>query len=115
MTRILVVDDEVSFLRTLATALRTSGFETIIASDAEMALALLRSLRPDAMLIDVQLPGINGVELARRIKEDETHRGVPVILMSAYGKPPEHANGFIPKPFDLDHIDQLLAPYLMAS
>jgi CheY-like chemotaxis protein len=115
VTRILIVDDELSFLRTVATALRSSGFETIIASDAEMALALLKSLRPDAMLIDVQLPGIDGVELARRVKDDEQHKDVPVILMSAYGRPVEYGNGFIAKPFDLDHIDQLLAPYLVAS
>ena len=116
MTRVLVVDDELSFLRTVATALRASGFETIIAPDAETALALLQSLRPDAMLIDVNLPGINGVELARRVKEDQQHGDVPVILMSAYGRPREYTyTGFISKPFDLDHIDELLAPYLKAG
>lgn len=115
MTRVLVVDDDLSFLRTVATALRASGFETIIAPDAETALALLHALRPDAMLIDVNLPGIDGVELARRVKDDEQHRDVPVVLMSAYGRPREYANGFIAKPFDLDHIDELLAPYLKAS
>jgi CheY-like chemotaxis protein len=115
LTRILVVDDELSFLRTIATALRSSGYETIIASDAETALALLESLQPDIMLIDVNLPGIQGTELATRVKEHPEHSDVPVILMSAYDRPHQYSNGFLPKPIDLENIGKLLEPYLQRA
>ncbi len=110
---VLVVDDEPAILRVIAFVLRDMGCETYTAGDAERALDLLRSVRPKLIIADVKLPGMSGVELARRVKADEDLCSVPVLLMSAYGEPVFHpGDGFLPKPFDLEELSDLAAQYL---
>jgi two-component system phosphate regulon response regulator PhoB len=77
MTAALIVDDEPAILRLVAMVLRELGFETLTATDAETAAQLLKSSRPDLVVTDVRLPGISGVELARRIKAS---RRLPIRL-----------------------------------
>jgi CheY-like chemotaxis protein len=64
---ILIIDDAAVTLKLIATILRSEGYKVQIASNAEQALSTLRTLRPDLILVDVHLPGIDGFELSRRM------------------------------------------------
>ena len=113
MPSVLVVDDEPAILRIVTISLRTLGFETYAAPDAETALDLLTSVRPDIIVADVRLPGIDGAELARRVKSNAELSSVPVLLMSSFGEPARHeGDGFLAKPFDLDDLAAIVGPYV---
>jgi len=116
MTAALIVDDEPAILRLIAMVLRDLGFETLTATDAESATEVLKSSKPDLVVTDVRLPGISGVELAKRIKASRRLAKTPVLLMSAFAEPQEHeGDGFIAKPFDISELKEAFSPYIEAS
>src|ERR687894_3208404 len=80
---VLIVDDERTLARAIRTFMSEAGYEAEVAGDAETALALVESLRPDVVFADVRLPGMSGIDLLRRIREFDA--AIPVIIMSAYG------------------------------
>lgn len=80
--KILVVDDDQRMVNTTCDILRIKGFESISAFSGEEALEKLDNVKPDCVLMDVKMPGINGVEALKRMKAK--HPGLPVILASAY-------------------------------
>jgi two-component system response regulator AtoC len=80
---VLIVDDERTLARAVKAFLIESGYEAEVAPDAEQALGLLEALRPDVVFSDLRLPGMNGVELLRRIREFDP--SIAVIIMTAYG------------------------------
>ena len=80
---VLIVDDERTLARAIKAFLTESGYEAEVAGDAEQALRLLETLRPDVVFTDVRLPGMNGIELLRRIREFDP--AIPVIIMTAHG------------------------------
>lgn len=107
--RILVVDDEGSLLMTLAANLELEGFEVECASHGEAALALVRRQRFDLVLTDVRMPGMNGVELFRKIRT--LHPELPVLLMTAFAVESlieeaitEGVFAVLPKPFEIEHV-----------
>lgn len=105
MIAVLVVDDEPGVRRLLDIVLRETGCTVRLAPDAETALTVVEEEDPDVVLTDVRLPGMNGMELAERIRNDGHHHRAHVILMSAYGKPRQAASeDFLPKPFDLESV-----------
>lgn len=109
----LIVDDEPAILRLVTVVLQDMGCETLSAPNAEAALELLQSSEPDLIITDVKLPGIDGVELAHKIKEDELMGDTPVLLMSAYGEPRGHeGDDFLSKPFDIDSLIDFVSPYV---
>ena len=105
-TLVLVVDDEPRVRRLLAWVMNGEGWDVHTVGDAETALEQIGELRPDVALVDIRLPGMNGIELSQRIKErDGTH----VVLMSAYEQPREHAgDAFVAKPFDIQELTRLI-------
>ena len=115
MSNILVIEDEPTIQRILVLILSDQGHEVSATTDGEAGLTLLEEHRPDLIIADVRLTGMDGVEFTRRVKSNPEYAGVPVLLMSAYGRPPVHqADRFISKPFDIDeliqHVSQLLEP-----
>jgi two-component system, NtrC family, response regulator AtoC len=80
---VLIVDDERTLARAIKAFLAESGYEAEVAGDAEQALRLLETLRPDIVFADVRLPGMDGIELLRRIREFDA--AIPVIIMTAHG------------------------------
>ncbi len=113
MGSVLVVDDEPVILKIVAEVLDEIDVSTSVALDAESALRLLERERPDVVLTDVRLPGMDGVALADRIKSMDGLSSTPVLLMSAYGEPPaHHGDGFLCKPFDIDQLASLIARYV---
>ena len=82
MTRVLVVDDEPQFLRALETNLRGAGYEVETAATAGEALAAAALREPEAVILDLVLPGISGVEVCRELR---TWSDAPVIVLSVIG------------------------------
>ena len=80
MTRILLVDDEVNLRHTLSYALRQEGYDVLTAADGEQAVALFGTSHPDAVILDLMLPGIDGLEVCRRIRRDSD---VPILMLTA--------------------------------
>lgn len=106
---ILIVDDERTLARSIKLFLAEQGYETEVAEDADKALELLDRLRPDLVFLDVSLPGMNGIELLKRIKEFD--RNIAVIMMTAYGTIEGAVEAvklgafdYIKKPVDLDEL-----------
>ncbi len=101
--KVLVVDDEQQILRALRVILREAGFEALPAATGEEALDLAALQRPDAAIIDLLLPDIDGVELARRLRE---WTDMPLIVLSAVGEEDAKvralaagADDYVTKPF----------------
>jgi DNA-binding NtrC family response regulator len=80
---VLIVDDERTLARAVKAFLLESGYEAEVAPDAEQAVALLETLRPDVVFSDMRLPGMSGIELLKRIREFDV--SIPVVIMTAYG------------------------------
>ncbi len=102
MPTVLVIDDNATIVEVLAEYLRASGFTAVTAADGPAALAAAKAQRPDLALVDVMLPGIDGLELTRRFQAD----GIPVILVTARTEEVDRlvglelgADDYISKPF----------------
>jgi two-component system cell cycle response regulator DivK len=83
--RILVVEDQEDNRQILRDLLTSADFEVIEAVDGEAGLAAAASHRPDLVLMDIQLPGLDGYEATRRIKANSALRAIPVIAVTSYG------------------------------
>jgi len=103
---ILIVEDEAAIREMLAMSLGRAGFVSDEAEDAETALTKIADRLPDLVLLDWMLPGMSGVELARRLKREPTTRELPVILLTARGEEEDKVRGlesgaddYVTKPF----------------
>jgi CheY-like chemotaxis protein len=104
--RILIVDDDAFIRRPLELILRAEGFEPHTAVDGDDCLRRLETLRPDLIILDIMMPGRDGFEVCRRVKEDPRLREIPVVLLSARGRPVDldkgialGAAGYVTKPY----------------
>lgn len=82
--RILIVDDNATSLKLAAYLLRTRGYDVTTAADAEAALDAIALQHPDVVLMDIQLPGIDGLELVVRLRADLTSQRLVIIALTAY-------------------------------
>jgi CheY-like chemotaxis protein len=106
---VLVVDDERAFLRMVVASVQLLGYQAVGVESGEDALELVAEHKPDVVLSDVRLPGMDGVELTNALKNHEPLAATPVLLMSAYRDPGARlASGFLQKPFDIDDLDSQL-------
>lgn len=104
--RILIVDDEPHIRRLLATRLQTEGYDVEEAGDGEEGLRKLPDFRPDLVLLDLMMPGANGLEVLSRIRADPGRGTLPVIILTAKGQDSDRdlalaggASDFVTKPF----------------
>jgi len=104
---ILIVDDSRTVVHMLKTALTQAGYTTLAAADGERGIQLARSHRPDLILMDVIMPGINGFQATRLLRKDSITADIPIIIISGSEQATEQvwvmrlgANGFIPKPIE---------------
>lgn len=113
--KLLVVDDEEDLLFMLSLAARREGFVVETALDAVEGLDKARSFRPDIAVIDALMPGIDGFELCRRLREREESRALPIVILSA-SEPARGsaiartvgADAYVPKPYDQEALVTLL-------
>jgi len=104
--RVLIVEDEASIRDMVAFALRKADMEAIHAADARAALVAISDTPPDLILLDWMLPGMTGLELARRLRSEERTAEVPIIMLTARGEEVDRVNGleagvddYVVKPF----------------
>ena len=105
--KILVVDDEEDILKLMVAALRTKNFDITTAESGEACLKKVERRRPDLILLDIILPGIDGLEVLKRLKSDMKTETIPVVLVfaSVHEEQMERglsagADAYITKPFD---------------
>ena len=82
--KVLVVDDEEKIRNLLSAFLAKEGYEVIVAANGEEALELVATANPQVVLLDVTMPGVDGIEVCERLKTDEKTRLIPVIVATAY-------------------------------
>lgn len=87
MAKILAVDDDPRVRGFVVRTLREAGHEVTPAKDAESALVLLLGSRPDLFLLDINLPGMHGLELARKLRKQKATEAVPVVMLSVRTDP----------------------------
>jgi DNA-binding response OmpR family regulator len=120
LAKVLVVDDEVNQARALEIGLRLEGFEVTSALEAETALQSLAASPADVAIVDLMLPGRNGIELAREMHT--LYPSMRVLLTSAYHLSRQQivradcgVIGFVPKPYRLDELATFLRSKLAAA
>ena len=109
LQRILVVDDDPEIVRVLRRGLSYAGYQVEEADSGEAALAAAWSRPPDLVILDVMLPGLDGVEVCRRLRAGDS--GLPILMLTAKGRIPDRIQGldagaddYLVKPFVLDEL-----------
>lgn len=112
-SRILLVDDEREFVQTLSERLLIRDMGSTIAYDGKSALEMAREDEPDVMILDLRMPGIDGIEVLRRIKE--TQPKIEVIIVTGHGSEEDRktcmelgAFGYLQKPVDIDLLSETI-------
>lgn len=107
---VLVVDDDPLNLSVMHTALNSAGYMTYAANSGYQALNMTSDIKPDLVLLDVVMPGIDGFEVCRRLKADPSTIDIPVIFITAHSSPDRMAEGYT-----LGAVDYLVKPVSMAE
>ncbi|MEA2338858.1 MAG: hypothetical protein QOE82_2865 [Thermoanaerobaculia bacterium] len=117
--RILVVDDNKTNLKLVSDVLDFEGYEILQASDAESAQEIIRHTPPDLILMDIALPGMDGLTLTRLLKADEGTRHIIVVALTAFAMKGDDSrareagcDGYITKPIDTRTLPGVVAGYL---
>lgn len=116
---ILIVEDNPQNRKLVRTLLHLEGYETREAGDAAAALKILEDTRPALILMDIQLPGMDGVELTRLLRRQKTTRDIPIVALTAYAMNGDHerllaggCSGYISKPIDSATLPSLIKAHL---
>ena len=111
MTKILYVEDNEDNVYMLTRRLERAGYEVVVASDGERGVAVAHAERPDLILMDLSLPVLDGWEAARRLKNSEETRAIPVIALSAHAMPGDRekaleagCDDYDPKPISMPSL-----------
>ena len=120
--KILCVEDNTVNMLLISRIIEAEGYELIKAEDGNIALELLENIVPDLILLDINLPGINGLELARRFKADGKIAHVPLIATTAQVLSGDRercleagCDDYIPKPLDIRKLRELMRAYIKES
>jgi len=108
---LLVIDDGAEQRRFLERVLTAAGYRVVTAPDGEAGKAVAHSLRPDLVLLDVMMPGMNGYQVCRALKADPATADRPILVLTAKDEPADHywarevgADDFVTKPVDLPDL-----------
>jgi two-component system cell cycle response regulator DivK len=122
MTVVLVVEDNPRNLKLVRDLLEHAGYRTLEASTAEEGLALASAHRPDLVLMDVQLPGMDGVQALGRLRADPATNGIPVVAVTAFAMKHDRArflaagfDGYVEKPISVRAFPGQVAEMLNRS
>ena len=108
MSTVLIVEDNDKNMKLARDVLQAKGYQTLEAVTGEEGVKLAREKKPDLVLMDIQLPGINGIEAFRQIRAHENTKGIPVVALTASVTPTDRSaitaagfDAFLGKPIDL--------------
>ena len=117
--RILLVDDHPISIQVAEAFLERAGYAVIRAEDGERALALAQSTAPAAILMDLNMPGMDGLEVTRRLKADPATRAIPIIALTAYAMRGDEeraraagCDDYVPKPIDRQRLLATIARHV---
>jgi two-component system cell cycle response regulator DivK len=117
--RILVVEDNPKNLKLVRDVLTFSGYEVIEATSGEDGVRLAEEASPDLILMDLQLPGIDGAEALRQIRTNDTNPDVPIVAVTAFAMSEDRSrafesgfNGYVEKPISARRLPQLIKDFL---
>jgi CheY-like chemotaxis protein len=120
--KILVVDDNSTNLKLVSDVLEFEGYRILKASDAESAQEIIRQSPPDLILMDIALPGMDGLTLTRLLKADEATRHIVVVALTAFAMKGDDVkareagcDGYITKPIDTRTLPWAVAGYLVRA
>ena len=116
---VLVVDDDTAIRELMVAAFEEGGYHVLQAADGAQALHLVSQAKPAVVVLDIQMPGIDGLEVARRLKADPATAAIPLVAVSAHAREAEVlASGccaFVAKPFDLAVLVSAVASAIESS
>ena len=122
MATVLIVEDNPANMTLAVFLLETAGHSVIRATDAEAGLTLARDEQPQLILMDIQLPGMDGLEATALLKRDESTRAIPVIALTALAMKGDEAriraagcDGYIAKPLAYKEFWAVVSAQLLAS
>jgi DNA-binding NtrC family response regulator len=112
-SKVLLVDDEREFVQTLSERLLMRDMGSAVAYDGESALELIREDEPEVMILDLRMPGIDGIEVLRRVKQ--TNPGIEVIILTGHGSEADKSTcmdlgafAYLQKPVDIDLLSETI-------
>ena len=107
--KILLVDDEVEFVKTLSERIQIRGFDSHVALSGEEALAVIRDTPPDVIVLDLKMPGMDGIEVLRRLKK--TDPDIQVLILTGHGSEKDETEArrlgafdYLQKPVDIETL-----------
>jgi len=117
--RVLIVEDNELNMKLFHDLLEAHGYATLQTKDGTEALQLARRHRPDLILMDIQLPEVSGLEVAKRIKEDDDLRAIPIIAVTAFAMKGDEekireggCEAYIAKPISIAHLLETVKRFL---
>jgi two-component system cell cycle response regulator DivK len=122
MSRILIVEDNPDNMLLTVMLLESAGYTVLSAVDAEAGLTLARDERPDLILMDIQLPGMDGLQATALLKQDEATRAIRVVALTALAMKGDEeriraagCDGYIAKPMGIQEFLAAVAAYLVLA
>lgn len=116
---ILIVDDNPLNLKLITVILELEHYKICTASNAEEALNVLKTIKPDLILMDLQMPGMDGLQLTQQLKSQPQYKDILIIALTAYAMVGDKekalaagCDGYISKPIDTRHFAETVADYL---
>jgi DNA-binding response OmpR family regulator len=112
MAIILVVDDDVDVITTIKKSLTRAGYRVACATSSHAAQQILLNLRPDMVLLDIAMPGVDGIELCQRLRGNPNTASIPILFLTVSGDMQNKtaafnagADDYLVKPFDLQELE----------
>jgi CheY-like chemotaxis protein len=119
---VLVIDDNPANAALITFLLKANGYDVRKAGDADEAVAILAGFRPRLIMMDLQLPGMDGLELTRRLKADDRTRDIVIVALTAYAMKGDEqraraagCDGYITKPIDTRTLPSVISEYIRKS
>lgn len=118
--RLVLVDDDAAARRMMRRVLERRGYAVVDAADGRSGLDLVRSERPDGVLLDLRMPGeLSGIDVARELRADDATAQIPIIVVSASTHLDARSlveqvgcDAFVEKPVDFDELERVLAEFI---
>jgi two-component system cell cycle response regulator DivK len=119
---ILIVDDSPSNLKLIKILLPSSKYDLRTTTNAEETLQILKTFQPKLILMDIQLPGMNGLELTKKLRQDAKFHDVVILAITAYAMRGDEekalaagCDGYIPKPIDTRTLSDIIEKYIRSG